>query len=183
MSVGLYIKRKGILDFVALAKAMPAYQFIWFGYLNLHQVPHEIREAVETKLPNLQFAGYVAPDELRNAYCGADLFFFPTYEETEGIVLLEALAMGQEILIRDIPIYEGDLVDGKHVYKGKTNDDFQRLINGILEGDLPSLKAAGQERIRQKDLRCIGSELRSAYETAIQLHKSDGGGMSVPGTK
>ena len=182
-SVGLYIKRKGILDFVALAKAMPAYQFIWFGYLNLHQVPHEIREAVETKLPNLQFAGYVAPDELRNAYCGADLFFFPTYEETEGIVLLEALAMGQEILIRDIPIYEGDLVDGKHVYKGKTNDDFQRLINGILEGDLPSLKAAGQERIRQKDLRCIGSELRSAYETAIQLHKSDGGGMSVPGTK
>ena len=138
---------------------------------------------METKLPNLQFAGYVAPDELRNAYCGADLFFFPTYEETEGIVLLEALAMGQEILIRDIPIYEGDLVDGKHVYKGKTNDDFQRLINGILEGDLPSLKAAGQERIRQKDLRCIGSELRSAYETAIQLHKSDGGGMSVPGTK
>lgn len=47
--------------------------------------------------------------------------------------------MGQEILIRDIPIYEGDLVDGKHVHKGKTNDDFQRLINGILEGDLPSL--------------------------------------------
>lgn len=42
--------------------------------------------------------------------------------------------MGQEILIRDIPIYEGDLVDGKHVYKGKTNDDFKRLINGILEG-------------------------------------------------
>lgn len=77
MSVGLYIKRKGTLDFVALAKAMPAYQFIWFGYLNLHQVPHEIREAVETKLPNLQFAGYVAPDELRNAYCGADLFSFP----------------------------------------------------------------------------------------------------------
>jgi 1,2-diacylglycerol-3-alpha-glucose alpha-1,2-glucosyltransferase len=173
MSVGLYIKRKGILDFVALAKALPAYQFIWFGYLNLRQVPREIREAVATKLPNLKFAGYVAPDELRNAYCGADLFFFPTYEETEGIVLLEALAMGQEILVRDIPIYEDDLIDGKHVYKGRTNDEFRRMISGILEGELPSLKAAGQERVRQKDLSCIGSELRNAYETAVELHKAD----------
>ena len=91
--------------------------------------------------------------------------------------------MGQEILSRDIPIYEDDLVDGKHVYKGKTNDDFRRLISGILEGDLPSLKAAGQDRIRQKDLSYIGSELRRAYETAIRLHKADEGEMSVPGTK
>ena len=77
MSVGLYIKRKGILDFVALAKAMPAYQFIWFGYLNLHQVPREIREAVETKLPNLQFAGYVAPDELTKCILWCGFVFLP----------------------------------------------------------------------------------------------------------
>lgn len=180
MSVGLYIKRKGILDFVALAKAMPEYQFVWFGYLNLHQVPHEIREAVETHLPNLTFAGYVTPGELRNAYCGADLFFFPTYEETEGIVLLEALAMGQDILVRDIPIYENDLIAGVHVYKGKTNAEFKQLIRGILEGELPSLGGAGHEQVKGKDLRHIGSELRDAYETAIRLNKANDGRIPLP---
>jgi len=183
MSVGLYIKRKGILDFVALAKEMPEYKFIWFGYLNLHQVPHEIREAVETTLPNLIFAGYVAPNELRNAYCGANLFFFPTYEETEGIVLLEALAMGQDILVRDIPIYEADLIDRVHVYKGRTQDEFKRLIIGMLEGQLPSLAGSGRERVKGKDLGQIGSELRNAYETAILLKKASMGKPDLPPSK
>lgn len=51
MSVGLWIKRKGIMDFAALAQRMPQYQFIWFGQSDLHTVPGEIREIVESKLP------------------------------------------------------------------------------------------------------------------------------------
>ncbi len=35
MSAGLIIKRKGILDFIELAKRMPEYQFIWFGTADL----------------------------------------------------------------------------------------------------------------------------------------------------
>ena len=32
IGVGLYIDRKGIVDFVELAKQLPDYKFIWFGY-------------------------------------------------------------------------------------------------------------------------------------------------------
>lgn len=169
MSVGLYIKRKGIIDFVELAKRMPDYQFIWFGFLNLNQVPKEIRLAVETKLPNLNFAGYVTPDELRDAYAGTDLFFFPTYEETEGIVLLEAMAMKQNILVRDIPIYKIDFVEDVHVYKGKTNDDFELKIKMILEGSLPSLKEKASEKIKDNDITKIGEQLVFVYRKAMGI--------------
>ena len=32
IGIGLYIERKGIVDFVELAKRMPDYKFIWFGF-------------------------------------------------------------------------------------------------------------------------------------------------------
>lgn len=46
MSAGLIIKRKGILDFIKLAKRMPKYKFIWFGTANLHFVGKEVRKAI-----------------------------------------------------------------------------------------------------------------------------------------
>lgn len=44
MSVGLYFERKGILDFVELAKQMPEYQFVWFGYTPDSQIPVLLRD-------------------------------------------------------------------------------------------------------------------------------------------
>ena len=168
MSVGLYIKRKGLLDFVKLAEKMPEYQFIWFGYLNLQQVPKEIRVAVHTKLPNLIFAGYVDPYELRDAYAGANLFLFPSYEETEGIVLLEAMAMKQNILIRDIPIYSEDFKEGTDLYKARTNDEFEDKIKGIVEGNYPSLTKQAYEKVKDKDISKIGEQLYETYKKVLE---------------
>ena len=101
MGIGLYLERKGILDFVELAKRLPEYKFIWFGYTDLKLVPKKIKEAVTTKLPNLIFAGYVEPVMIKGALSGADLYIFPTLEETEGIPIMEACACKQKVIIRD----------------------------------------------------------------------------------
>ena len=167
MAVGLYIERKGILDFVELAKSMPEYKFIWFGFTNLNLVPMKIREAVETKLDNLYFPGYVPREILRGAYSGADLFFFPTQEETEGIVLLEALASKIPVLTRDIPIYEGWFVDGVNIYKGKNNAEFKEKIVGILEGRLPDLTEEGYKVAKERDIKQIGIQLKAIYEKVL----------------
>jgi len=82
ISVGHLIGRKGILDFLELARMMPKVQFIWFGGGNESLVTAEIKEAISKKPDNVLFAGFVKSDELRDAYCGA----FMSYEETEGIV-------------------------------------------------------------------------------------------------
>ena len=167
ISVGLYIERKGILEFVELAKKMPEYQFIWFGYSNLNTVPSKIKEAVQTKLDNLHFPGYVSREDLRDAYLGSDLFLFMTHEETEGIVLLEALASKIPTLVRDIPIYEGWFEDGKNIYKAPTLPEFEEKIHGILNHTLKDVTEAGYKVAEERDIKSIGAELKKAYERVL----------------
>ena len=104
--VGLFFERKGIIDFVEIAKKMPEYS-----------IPRNIRKIVKEDHPeNVLFPGYIRGEIIEGAYSGADLFFFPSYEETEGIVVLEALASKQNVLVRDIPVYNGWLEDSKNCY-------------------------------------------------------------------
>lgn len=168
ISVGLYIERKGILDFVELAKAMPEYKFIWFGYTNLNTVTNEVKKAVETRLPNLYFPGYVSREELKDAYSGSDLFLFLTHEETEGIVLLEALSMKIPVLIRDIPIYQGWFKDGENIYTGNDLPQFEYKIQGIINSTLPSLVEQGYAVVKEKDIKEVGKQLISVYNNLMK---------------
>lgn len=168
ISVGHYIERKGIEDFVELAKRLPEYQFIWFGDTNLALVPENIKRAVETKLTNLHFPGYISSEELRQAYCGSDLFLFLTKEETEGIVLLEALALKTPVLIRDIPVYEGWLEDRKQVYKGGDLEGFEKLTGDILKGELPLLTEQGYAKAEERSLQTVGETLRGIYFRVLE---------------
>lgn len=167
MSVGLYFERKGILDFVELAEQMPEYKFIWFGYTPDIQIPSKVRRAVHKSLTNLIFAGYVPKEELINAYSSCDLFFFPSYEETEGIVVLEALSSEIPVLLRDIPVYENWLENRKDVYKGKTNKEFSSLIKDILEKRLPVLTWNGRKRALERDVNCQARKLNRYYEQLV----------------
>ena len=150
------------LEFVQMAKDMPDYKFIWFGKTPLYSVPHKIRKAVKTKLPNLTFAGYVQPDELKQAYVGCDVYIFPTLEETEGIVLLEALAAKANVIVRDIPVFDW-LNGGTDCYKAKDKDEFERMIKEIYEGKLPSLRENGRKAVENMDIKKIGEKLVKIY--------------------
>ena len=167
MGVGLYIERKGILDFVELAKLLPQYKFIWFGYSPLAASPLKIREAVNTKLDNLVFAGYVEPEILKGAYSGSDLYLFPTLEETEGIPILEACAAKIPALIRNIPVFSEWLEDGVNVYKAKTIEEFREKIINIIEGNLPNLTEKGYEVALSRDIKKVGKKLIQIYKKVL----------------
>lgn len=168
MGVGLYIERKGILDFVELAKRLPEYKFIWFGYSPLSVSPKKIKDAVNTKLDNLIFAGYVEPEILRGAYSGCDLYLFPTLEETEGIPIMEACAARIPALIRDIPVFDEWLIDGVNVYKAKDIDDFEMKIKKILNGELPNLTNEGYKVALDRDIKKVGKKLISVYKDVME---------------
>lgn len=51
-------------------------------------------ESLKNRFPEAVFLGSLAGEELASAYCGADLFVFPSLTDTFGLVLLEALACG-----------------------------------------------------------------------------------------
>ncbi len=167
MGVGLYLERKGILDFVELAKRLKDYQFIWFGYLDLKLVPKKIKDAVNTKLPNLKFAGYVEPEILRGAYSGADLYLFPTLEETEGIPYLEAFTSRIDTIIRDIPIFSW-LKPNEDVYKAKDIDEFEELIKKILNKELPSLTDNAYKIVKAFDTKEVGKQLIEVYNEVLK---------------
>ena len=168
MSVGLYIERKGILEFLELAKRMPEYKFIWFGYTAPTLTPIKINEAIKNKTDNVYFPGYVDSSELKDAYSGADIYIFPTKEETEGIVLLEALAMKINTIVSDIPVYDEWLMDGYNVYKAKNVDEFEKKIKGIINGKLSSVVEQGYKVAKERDIKKIGYQLKKIYEKVME---------------
>ena len=116
---------------------------------------------------NVLFPGYITESVLEGAYCGADAFFFPSKEETEGIVVLEALASYQQVILRDIPVFDPWLKDHVNCYKGKTVDDFVRLVQAAAEHRLPDLREAGRKTAEQRSLPLVGRQLRQVYEAAL----------------
>jgi 1,2-diacylglycerol-3-alpha-glucose alpha-1,2-glucosyltransferase len=169
IGIGLYIRRKGIVDFVELARRLPEYKFIWFGYSSLKAATSDVREAVNTKLPNLTWAGYVPQIEIKAAMSGADLYLFPTLEETEGIPIIEACATKQNAIIRDIPIFDGWLEDGKNVYKAKDVDAFEKKIKDFFDGKLPSLVDEAYKVAIERDIKTIGKQLKKVYEEVLKM--------------
>lgn len=168
IGVGHYMERKGILDFIRMAGRFPAYQFIWFGYTPDVLVTGKVRRAMAKSPANLRFPGYVGKERLMDAYSGSDLFFFPTLEETEGIVMLEAMAMEVPVLVRDIKVYEGWLRDGKEVYKGKSLEEFAVLLPGILEGRLADLTLEAYRAVHKNSIGTVGETLAGIYEGLVE---------------
>ena len=168
VSAGLYFRRKGIEDFVEVAKRMPHVRFIWLGSINKWMIPSYIRKIVEGEHPsNVEFPGYFKGALFQGAMSGADAFFFPSYEETEGIVVLEALASYQNVVVRDIPVYEGWL-DRDSAEMGHTVEDFVVSIQHILDKKIDK-REAGYRVAQSRSIDRVGNQLVDAYKQVMEL--------------
>ena len=167
ISVGLYFERKGILDFMEIAKQMPHGKFIWFGYTPLYSIPKKVRKAIENHPNNVLLPGYVKGAIIEGAYMNANCFFFASYEETEGIVVLEALASSQNVLVRDIEVYNPWLIDQENCFKGKNNDEFIYYLDLILKNQTLNIRNKGRETAKQRSIQNIGIQLKKYYESVL----------------
>ena len=173
MGVGFPFQRKGLIDFIEVARRFPDTKFIWFGALQRILTSTKILKAIKRKPENVIMAGYCSGDLIKGAYHEASALFFPSYEETEGIVVLEALATHCPLVIRDIGVYKPWLEDGKNCHMCKDNDEFAATLSSLLEkGEDPALLEAGYQVALDRDLPKVGQRLKAAYE---QLLKEKGG--------
>lgn len=168
VGIGLYIERKGIVDFVELAKKMPDYKFIWFGYSPLIFSRSKVRKAVNTKLDNLIFAGYVEPKTIKQALNGCNVYVAMTYEETEGITIIEAASCKTHMVVRDIPVFENWLISDKNVYKAKNIEQFEDKIRKIINKELPSLKDEAYKIAEDRKSEVIGEKLGQIYKEVLE---------------
>lgn len=165
---GLYFRRKGIEDFVKVAEKMPHVRFIWLGSINKWLIPSYIRKIIEGEHPpNVEFPGYFKGAVFQGAMSGADAFFFPSYEETEGIVVLEALASHQHVVLRDIPVYDG-WIDEQAVEFGQTVDDFVVSIQNILDKKVDKREAGYQVAV-SRSIDNVSHQLVDAYRQVLEM--------------
>ena len=165
---GLYFMRKGIDEFVKVAEQMPDVRFIWFGETNKWVIPHKVRSIVTRKHPsNVTFAGYIKGDVFEGAMSGADAFFFPSREETEGIVVLEALASHQHVVLRDIPVYHG-WVDESCAELATDIDGFVGALRKVLAGKSQK-QEAGYKVAESRSIHKVAHELVDVYEKVMEL--------------
>lgn len=167
ISVGLYFERKGLPDFMEVARMLPEYTFIWFGHTMLASVTQKVRDAIYDKPDNVILPGYIKGDVIEGAYASADIFFFPSYEETEGIVVLEALASRCQAVIRDIGVYDPWLADSENCYKGNNNEEFADIIRCCIDKQLPDTVDAGYQVAWNRRLEEVGRQLKHIYEEVL----------------
>lgn len=168
ISVGLQIERKGILEFLELAKRLPEYKFVWFGDMPSALKTPKVSDAIKKKTSNVYMPGYVDSAELKEAYNGCDVYIFPTKEETEGIVLLEALATKTKTIVSDIPIYDRIFLDGINIYKAKNIDEFASKIQKIINKELPDLTEEGYKIAQERSIESTGQKLKKIYEKVME---------------
>ena len=75
--------------------------------------------------------------------------------------------MKQNLLVRDIPVFEDWLIDGVNCYKAKTLKEFESKIKMILENKLPSLTEEAYKVALDRDITKIGKELKEVYESCV----------------
>lgn len=167
ISVGHYFERKGISDFCEVAKAFPDIKFIWFGHTSSALLTEKVKEAIKYKPDNVILPGYIDGDIIQGAFSSADLFFFPSYEETEGIVVLEALAAKCQVLIRDIGAYRGWLEKDKNCFMANDNDSFKQYITNFFSGKINTTAHEGYLLAESRSLTNIGNQLKHIYSQLL----------------
>ena len=173
MSVGLFFERKGILDFFEVAEKLPEYTFIWFGTTPEISIPKSITEAIRQRPFNVIMPGYVKGGIIEGAYMACDCFFFPSYEETEGIVVLEAMAAKSPIVVRSIGAYEPWLVNGENCYMGENNSDFVKLVKDTVEKRLPTTGEKAYMTAKERSIENVGQALKKVYTRVYQKMQNE----------
>lgn len=106
LNVAQITPRKGIYDFIEVAKKNPEIKFLWIGgfpYFIGSSEYFKVKTMIQNPPENLTFTGFI--DDIIGAYSGADLLFTPSLRETFGLTIIEADACYLPVLARDIEVF------------------------------------------------------------------------------
>jgi glycosyltransferase involved in cell wall biosynthesis len=166
-SVGNVFERKGLTTFCRLAQETD-YDFAWFGHYDRGpQASSTVRKWTRNPPANVTFTGWV--DDKRGAFGAGDVFLFPTKNETQGLVALEAMACEKAVVLRDIPVFDEFFTHGEDCLKCETRAEFRDAL-ARLEND-PDLRRRlgenGRETAEEHGLDAVGGRLLEHYRSLL----------------
>lgn len=130
VGVGQVQPRKGIDSFVAVARSLPHYRFIWVGGRPFRSLT-EAGIDLEDRPENMHFAGRVTDAELHAYYHVADVFLFPSRQENFGQVVVEAAAASLPLVLSDLDVFRETFGDA--ALRAATVDELADAVRSLIE--------------------------------------------------
>ncbi|HEY67891.1 MAG TPA: glycosyltransferase family 4 protein [Thermoflexia bacterium] len=118
---------------------------------------------------HLIFTGAVPHDEIPHYAAAADVFVFPSVTETQGLVLIEAMAAGTPVVAVEAPGPVDVLSEGGGLLVPAQEDDFAGAVLALLTEE-PRRRALGREAaqaVQRYAVPVATARLLAVYEEAI----------------
>jgi phosphatidylinositol alpha-mannosyltransferase len=172
--VGRIEKRKGLKYLLraipAVREHLPNTRFIIVGDGPLRAGYQHLVE--KAGLQDVVFVGRVSDDELPSYYASADVFCAPTTgSESQGIVLLEALATGVPIIASDIPGYRTVIrhgVEGLLTPPARSEELAWAICNLVTHpAEGTRLRTLGQLRAEAYSWDRVANKVEAYYEELL----------------
>jgi 1,2-diacylglycerol-3-alpha-glucose alpha-1,2-glucosyltransferase len=166
-AVGEVFERKGLTTFCELAQETD-YDFAWFGpYDEGPQAGKATKRWVNDPPKNVTFTGYM--EDKRAAFGAGDVYLFPAKVENQGIAVLEAMACGKPVVLRDIDVFREFFTDGEDCLMCSTHEEFREALERLA--DDPELRERlgenARETAEEHSLDRVGDELEAVYESLV----------------
>ena len=166
-SVGVFIRRKGVEDFYKLAKRFRNVNFIWFGRI----IDNLLYLKLNNRLKNFKIFGPVDDNILPLIYSAGDIFLFPSYEENQGIAIIEAAASKNSLLLRNLEVYKEWLSNCKSCLLASDLKEFEIFLEELLNDEKLRKKLSynAMNLARKHDIRILADKLIKIYEEVYNM--------------
>ncbi len=134
LGAGQVQTRKGVKDFVEVAKKTPDITYVWCGGFSFGKITDgydELKALMENPPENVKFLGIIPREEMNDMFNMADVYFAPSYNELFPMTILEAVNSDKPLVLRDLYLYE-DILFKKYL-KGNNNDEFAELLTKLKD--------------------------------------------------
>ena len=134
VSAGQLQMRKGVLEFIDLAKKMPDIQFVWagdFAFKGISEGRKEIMEHMDELPSNVHFLGLVERNRMNEFFNMGDVMLQLSFEELFPMTILESMNANIPLLLRDLREYRPILFD--YYLKGNSQVQFQEILRQLQQ--------------------------------------------------
>lgn len=171
LSVGQLQTRKGVIEFIELARQLPEYHFAWagnFAFGKITKGQRQIEKAMADLPENVTFLGLVPREKMNQLYNAADVMFQPSFEELFPMTILEAMSVHTPLLLRDLEEYKG-ILEGFYL-KGSNNEEFAEMLHQLQDSEFYNKAARNSATGSQKYSRAnVLQQWKDFYQRAWGL--------------